>query len=69
MNYIIFTLYLRDTHLIDGTVFMVIRSCLWSDGWGLVLQLGLGVGLGLGSGNGFHSFLFVFSRFFFFPSI
>ena len=28
----IFTLYLRDTHLIDGTVFMVIRSCLWSNG-------------------------------------
>ena len=27
-----FTVYLRDTHLIDGIVFMLIRSCLWSNG-------------------------------------
>ena len=47
----------------DGTVYMVIRSCMWSNGYGLVLQLGLG--LGLGSGNGFHSLFFSLISFFF----
>ena len=62
LRHIYVVLRMRGRLREDETVYMVIRSCMWSNGYGLVLQLGLG--LGLGSGNGFHSFFF-FSRFFF----
>ena len=63
------TSYLRCTahvqtfvrYTLDGTVCMVVRSCLWSNGQGLVLELGLG----LGSGD--VSFLFFPHSFFFLP--
>ena len=40
-------------YTVGGTVCIVITSCSWSNGYGLMLQLGLG----LGTGNAYFLYL------------